>query len=381
MVETSSSTRMHIKLKKQKPRIQITQNTIPIIQSDPQIKCKPTISSLLLLSKNPSSSSSSSKKNNNFITQNTFKAFGCTAASSQQVSVPAVIRSGAVWEEEEEEKKKKKIKKLNVNKKKIKKKVVAGVNGNGNGGEMEGCLVGPADVWCGPGIGLSSDAIGSVDCVVARRNLPERPKIDNSTNNINIKINSKRDKDRERELRSSFPARRTVNPENLSFWESDSLPMHSEQPDSFGGRYYRHNRYSSPDGFGEIVMFQNSLLMGGGRSDLNDRFRNLRLDVDNMTYEELLELGDKIGHVSTGLKEDEIIRCLRKIKPSILHNLPPHIPVLVDKKCTICQFEYEEDDEMGKLDCGHGFHLQCIKPWLERKNTCPICKSAAVARS
>ncbi|KAM7272104.1 hypothetical protein ACFE04_031318 [Oxalis oulophora] len=45
-----------------------------------------------------------------------------------------------------------------------------------------------------------------------------------------------------------------------------------------------------------IVMFQNSLLMGGGRSNLNDRFKNLRLDIDNMTYDELLQLDDKIGN-------------------------------------------------------------------------------------
>jgi hypothetical protein len=35
------------------------------------------------------------------------------------------------------------------------------------------------DVWCGPGIGLSADAVvGSVDCVVSRRNVSGRGKID-----------------------------------------------------------------------------------------------------------------------------------------------------------------------------------------------------------
>nr|DAD18113.1 TPA_asm: hypothetical protein HUJ06_019576 [Nelumbo nucifera] len=38
-----------------------------------------------------------------------------------------------------------------------------------------------------------------------------------------------------------------------------------------------------------------------------------RLDVDNMTYEELLELGGKIGYVNTSLREDEIFHCLRKL--------------------------------------------------------------------
>lgn len=31
-------------------------------------------------------------------------------------------------------------------------------------------------------------------------------------------------------------------------------------------------------------------------------------------------------------------------------------------------------DEIGKLDCGHEFHTNCIKQWLTLKNLCPICK-------
>lgn len=34
------------------------------------------------------------------------------------------------------------------------------------------------DVWCGPGIGFSADAVGSVDRVATRRNVPARGKID-----------------------------------------------------------------------------------------------------------------------------------------------------------------------------------------------------------
>lgn len=34
----------------------------------------------------------------------------------------------------------------------------------------------------------------------------------------------------------------------------------------------------------QIMMLQNSLLMGG-RFDMHDRYRDWRLDVDNMSYE------------------------------------------------------------------------------------------------
>ncbi|KAL5815544.1 hypothetical protein ACOSQ4_026185 [Xanthoceras sorbifolium] len=361
---TTATMAEHIRLRR--PRNETNPETDPT-NFPPQIpsinqstRSKSTIASLF----NPTPK----KKLNNF-TQNTFRGFGCTAASSQQVSLPAVIRTSADWDG-------KKVKK----KKKQKNSGSSSSNGNGAGdgsggngtgsGNPGNCMV-VQDVWCGPGIGLSADAVvGSVDCVVSRKNVSGRGKIDGD------KVNQR---ERERE-RSSCLARRTVNPESLSFLDSDfpSVPPRPEL-DVFGPRYYRHVRHPSPDGLAEIMMFQNSLLMGG-RFDSHDHFRDWRLDVDNMTYEELLDLGDRIGYVSTGLKEDEIGRCLRKTKNSIKHDLSSHLSIHVDKKCTICQEEYEADDEMGKLDCGHSFHIQCIKQWLTQKNACPVCKTAVITR-
>ncbi|KAK1383112.1 RING-type domain-containing protein [Heracleum sosnowskyi] len=41
-----------------------------------------------------------------------------------------------------------------------------------------------------------------------------------------------------------------------------------------------------------------------------DQYRDMRLDVDSMSYEELLALEETIGNVSTGLSEDMILKCL-----------------------------------------------------------------------
>lgn len=212
------------------------------------------------------------------------------------------------------------------------------------------CLVVP-DVWCGPGIGFSTDA-ASVDCVVSRR---PRGKVDGE------KINLRE--------RGSCGPRRMVHPEDLPFFDTDSGTSH-HRLDVFGSRHHRHVRHRSPEGLAEIVMLQGNLLMGG-RLD-HDRYRDWRLDVDSMSYEELLELGDKIGYVSTGLREDEIGQCVRKTKPP----LASHVPTEMQWKCTICQEEYEGEDEIGKLECGHFYHMYCIKQWLVQKKTCPICKVA-----
>eukprot|EP00268_Persea_americana_P042689 TRINITY_DN4274_c2_g1_i1.p1 TRINITY_DN4274_c2_g1~~TRINITY_DN4274_c2_g1_i1.p1 ORF type:complete len:182 (-),score=35.00 TRINITY_DN4274_c2_g1_i1:330-875(-) len=147
--------------------------------------------------------------------------------------------------------------------------------------------------------------------------------------------------------------------------------------DLFAAGHYPHLRglRHSPGGLAEIMMLQTGYMLSG--PDGYDRYRDWRLDVDNMSYEELLELGDRIGYVSTGLREEEIVRCLRKMKHSILDALPPHLSAGMEWKCSICQEEYEAEDEVGKLECGHCYHLYCIKQWLLQKNVCPVCKVAA----
>ncbi|KAH0449800.1 hypothetical protein IEQ34_020492 [Dendrobium chrysotoxum] len=130
------------------------------------------------------------------------------------------------------------------------------------------------------------------------------------------------------------------------------------------------------------MLFENRISFG--RGDSFDQYRNWRLDVDNMTYEcnlplsgfvilkELLELGDKIGHVSTGLREEEIACIIKKVKHTIFDR---HFFSETERKCSICQEEFEMNVEVGKLGCGHSYHPCCIKKWLLQKNACPVCKT------
>lgn len=52
--------------------------------------------------------------------------------------------------------------------------------------------------------------------------------------------------------------------------------------------------------------------------------------------QQLVELSDRIGYVSTGLKDDEISRCVGKVKVPIPNDLPSK-PTIMDKKCSVCQ--------------------------------------------
>ena len=52
----------------------------------------------------------------------------------------------------------------------------------------------------------------------------------------------------------------------------------------------------------------------------------------------------------------------------------------VPDECAVCFVAFEPGDVLKSLPCGHaGFHLACIRAWLERSPTCPLCRCACRA--
>ncbi|XVF39898.1 hypothetical protein PTKIN_Ptkin01aG0069900 [Pterospermum kingtungense] len=123
--------------------------------------------------------------------------------------------------------------------------------------------------------------------------------------------------------------------------------------------------------FEDVMILDQSVFFGV--ADMHDRHRDMRLDVDNMSYEELLALEERIGNVSTGLSEETISNRLKRRK----YSNSPETP-LEAEPCCICQEEYNDGEDLGTLECGHDFHTDCIKKWLMHKNLCPICKTAGL---
>ncbi|KAK4349526.1 hypothetical protein RND71_032281 [Anisodus tanguticus] len=128
----------------------------------------------------------------------------------------------------------------------------------------------------------------------------------------------------------------------------------------------------------QLLVLETNLFLGG--LNFYDQHRGMRLDIDNMSYEELLALEERMGSVSTALSEEALSKCLQK---SIYQAMPSEIGEFGSNesedevKCTICQEEYVIGDEIGSLECEHGYHVECVKHWLRLKNWCPICKAEA----
>ncbi|KAL5212529.1 hypothetical protein ABZP36_023376 [Zizania latifolia] len=124
----------------------------------------------------------------------------------------------------------------------------------------------------------------------------------------------------------------------------------------------------------QLLVLETNLLLGAFAS--HDQHSDMRMDIDNMSYEELLALEERIGSVSTALSEEQFVKCLRRSTYRPV-DTEANAQVVDDIKCSICQEEYMEGEEVGRLGCDHQYHVSCIHQWLKHKNWCPICKASA----
>jgi hypothetical protein len=93
-------------------------------------------------------------------------------------------------------------------------------------------------------------------------------------------------------------------------------------------------------------------------------------DVDNMSYEELLALQERIGHVKIGISADR----LRAMPVITVRAAGGFLPSQAQSSCCICIENFVQGDRMRFAPCGHAFHQQCIDPWLAEHTQCPMCK-------
>lgn len=100
-----------------------------------------------------------------------------------------------------------------------------------------------------------------------------------------------------------------------------------------------------------------------------------------MSYDALLRLGERIGDVK---EERWALVAKEKIESIPLVKFTASMAEGKDEnhtqvKCLVCQFAYEEGDELRKLtSCGHCFHKECIDEWLASKDTCAFCRKSII---
>ncbi|CAD8134607.1 unnamed protein product [Paramecium octaurelia] len=95
-------------------------------------------------------------------------------------------------------------------------------------------------------------------------------------------------------------------------------------------------------------------------------YQDQEIDPDAMTYEQLLELEEQIGNVPKGLTKQQIKQLPKR---TLDHESMP------EDKCSVCLFEFKEEEKVRELPCKHIYHSSCIKNWLQNNKQCPLCKT------
>mmetsp|Transcript_17290 Transcript_17290/g.19483 ORF Transcript_17290/g.19483 Transcript_17290/m.19483 type:complete len:324 (-) Transcript_17290:210-1181(-) len=115
----------------------------------------------------------------------------------------------------------------------------------------------------------------------------------------------------------------------------------------------------------------------GGFDDIFSDFRNLRAFHRRTTQEQ-----------SSGFSFEDFINHIMQNDPD-RYGTPPaskeSVARLISRKvndrevqekeeCSVCQSAYESRDDILEMPCKHIFHKECLKPWLNIHNSCPICR-------
>lgn len=102
----------------------------------------------------------------------------------------------------------------------------------------------------------------------------------------------------------------------------------------------------------------------------------LRL-LESQLREELehLQLAFEAANQRISESQQEKKKILTKIMKGKLRNCCITLDMVCNQpSCPICSEDYIVGADSLRLPCSHFFHKTCVMPWLEMKQTCPICR-------
>ncbi|GMH03910.1 hypothetical protein Nepgr_005749 [Nepenthes gracilis] len=198
-----------------------------------------------------------------------------------------------------------------------------------------------------------------------------------------------------------------ISTPNPFFSSSDSLSSISP---SFGSGSFPllFSASSSPSSAAGVDAIDLSTFFGGGRSafqdpDMFNPFQflqsylqsmraggaNFQFVIENSPDQAGFRLPANLGDYFFGPGLEQLIQQLAENDPN-RYGTPPAskssveaLPIITVTKellqsdssqCAVCKDEFDLGAEAKQMPCKHVYHSDCILPWLELHNSCPVCR-------
>ncbi|PIA57593.1 hypothetical protein AQUCO_00600365v1 [Aquilegia coerulea] len=112
------------------------------------------------------------------------------------------------------------------------------------------------------------------------------------------------------------------------------------------------------------------------QANILDRNGELEHDLDHDDYIYPAEYDMLFGQFA---ENENTIHGSPPTAKSVVENLPSIVLTLNDIEnkgglCAVCKDEISTEEQAKVLPCSHYYHGDCILPWLNIRNTCPVCR-------
>ncbi|CAN1172723.1 E3 ubiquitin-protein ligase RING1, partial [Linum perenne] len=156
-----------------------------------------------------------------------------------------------------------------------------------------------------------------------------------------------------------------------------------QNPNIFGANPASHPR--SPSDFNPLDFLRNHI------ENLQSEGARIQFVVDGHPSEPGggFRLPANLGDYFIGPGLEQLIQQLAENDPN-RYGTPPASKSAIDSlptiritdkdlnsdmnQCAVCKDEFEKGAEAKQMPCKHLYHQDCIVPWLEMHNSCPVCR-------
>ncbi|KAK8519029.1 hypothetical protein V6N13_017722 [Hibiscus sabdariffa] len=123
--------------------------------------------------------------------------------------------------------------------------------------------------------------------------------------------------------------------------------------------------------------------------DLHSSGANIEFVIQNNPSEAGFRLPANLGDYFMGPGLEQLIQQLAENDPN-RYGTPPASKSAIDalpsvvitkdhlnskfSQCAVCMDDFEEGIQAKRMPCKHLYHKDCILPWLELHNSCPVCR-------